>query len=116
MIDHPGIWPIVDRLIYSVQYHKSNDIIDYFCTELENTIKDNLIWLKAKRSGLTVIEWINSLWTHDRCNQWIEGIREKLTNLLQYYVSLTDFVIYSMAGDIQKLKQCLGRYISYSFI
>ncbi|CAH8441371.1 unnamed protein product [Schistosoma haematobium] len=108
LIDHPGIWPIVDRLIYSVQYHKPNDIINYFCTELENTIKDNLIWLKAKRSGLTVIEWINSLWTHDRCNQWIEGIREKLTNLLQYYVSLTDFVIYSMAGDIQKLKQCLA--------
>ncbi|CAH8442371.1 unnamed protein product [Schistosoma margrebowiei] len=108
LIDHPGIWPIVDKLIYSIQYHKSNDIINYFCTELENTIKDNLIWLKAKRSGLTVIEWINSLWTHDRCNQWIDGIREKLTNLLQYYVSLTDFVVYSMAGDIQKLKQCLA--------
>uniref|UniRef100_A0A5K4F690 ANK_REP_REGION domain-containing protein n=1 Tax=Schistosoma mansoni TaxID=6183 RepID=A0A5K4F690_SCHMA len=108
LIDHPGIWPIVDRLIYSVQHHKSIDTINYFCTELENTIKDNLIWLKAKRSGLTVIEWINSLWTHDRCNQWIEEIREKLTNLLQYYVSLTDFVIYSMAGDIQKLKQCLA--------
>ncbi|CAH8432427.1 unnamed protein product [Schistosoma turkestanicum] len=110
LIEHPGIWPIVDRLIYSIQYHKSNDIIHYFYTELENTIKDNLIWLKAKRSGLTVIEWIHSLWSHDHNDhdQCTMGIREKLTNLLQYYVSLTDFVIYSIAGDIEKMKHCLA--------
>ncbi|CAH8441296.1 unnamed protein product [Heterobilharzia americana] len=109
LIDHPGIWPIVDRLIYSIQYDKSNDIINFFYTELENTIKENLTWLRAKRSGLTVTEWIKSLWVHqDYCDKSIKLIYCKLIDMLQHYISLTDFAIYAMAGDIQQLKQCLA--------
>ncbi|TNN15661.1 hypothetical protein EWB00_001074 [Schistosoma japonicum] len=108
LIDHPGIWSIVDRLIYCIQYHKSNDMIDYFSTELQNIIEDNLIWLRAKRSGLTVIEWIKSLWIHGGCDESTRKICQKLTDLLQHYVHLTDFCIYAMAGDIKKLKHCLA--------
>ncbi|CAH8826540.1 unnamed protein product [Trichobilharzia szidati] len=108
MIDHPGIWPIVDRLVYSIQHNKSNDIINYFYTELENTIKANLIWLKAKRSGLTVIEWIKSLWSHqNHCEKSTELMSTKVINMLQRYISLTDFAVYALAGDIKQMKQCL---------
>ncbi|KAF8568988.1 hypothetical protein P879_08863, partial [Paragonimus westermani] len=125
----PGIWPVLDDMIRAITNGQPVSVFESLLSQIRHCLQSNLVHVRSTRCGLETVELAkaaiprhlhrHSLFTQsspascDRCMPQTEtdGGRtpgQKLIQLLQSYVGISDFAMAAMAGDLARMKCCLA--------
>ncbi|KAF5400792.1 hypothetical protein PHET_05370 [Paragonimus heterotremus] len=125
----PGIWPVLDDMIRAITNGQPMSVCESLLSQIRQCLQNNLVHVRSTRCGLETVELAkaaiprhlhrHSLFTQppsancDSCTSHTEtdGRRtpgQKLIQLLQSYVGISDFAMAAMAGDLARMKCCLA--------
>ncbi|KAA3673298.1 uncharacterized protein DEA37_0001724, partial [Paragonimus westermani] len=125
----PGIWPVLDDMIRAITNGQSMSVCESLLSQIRHCLQNNLVHVRSTRCGLETVELAkaaiprhlhrHSLFTQsspascDRCTPQTETDDgrtpgQKLIQLLQSYVGISDFAMAAMAGDLARMKCCLA--------
>ncbi|CAL8103214.1 unnamed protein product [Calicophoron daubneyi] len=130
MEDFPGLWPNLDNLLHAVMHDRTDEEVTKLFNRVEKNIREYLCSVRAKRNGLTALELARASLPPSHCcygtsptpshtskksvradqtgHHISKSVGQRTVEMLQSYLSLTDFGMAAMSGDVEKMKYYLA--------